>query len=58
MLARLLLLCAVLALAGCGGDAPTTAPSPTQKAPKKLPPEVEFDPATAADKYKGKKTKP
>lgn len=57
MLLRLLILCAVLPLAGCGDAPPTTAPGPAPKA-ETLPPEVEFDPATAADKYKGKKTKP
>jgi hypothetical protein len=57
MLPRLLILSAVLLVAGCGGSATTTAPAP--KADGKLPPEVEFDPATAADMHKkAKKSKP
>lgn len=58
MFPRVLILGAVLLVAGCGGDGtPTTAPAPAPRA-EKLPPEVEFDPATAADKYKGKKPQP
>ena len=58
MLPRLLILGAVLFLAGCGGDAATTPPAPAPKANEKLPPEVEFDPVTATEKYqKGKKTR-
>lgn len=56
MTLRFLLLFAVLFAAGCGGTAPTTAPV----APgAKLPPEAEFDPVTATEKYQKKnKTKP
>ena len=58
MLPRLLILSAVLLVAGCGESAPTTAPAPAPKADSKLPPEVEFDPATATEMYKKKKSKP
>ena len=59
MTLRLLLLGAVLFVAGCGGSAPTTAPAPAPKAEGKLPPEVEFDPATASEMHKkNKKSKP
>ena len=58
MLPRLLVLGAVMLLAGCGGTGTTTAPAPAPQA-EKLPPEVEHDPATAAQKYqKAKKTRP
>jgi len=57
MLPRMLFLCAAVLLSGCGGDAPTTAPPAPPKGDK-LPPEVEFDPVTATDKYKSKKSKP
>ncbi len=54
MTLRLLILGAVLFAAGCGDTAPTTAPA----APgAKLPPEAEFDPVTATEKYQ-KKNKP
>ena len=58
MLPRLLILVAMFLLAGCGeGGSPTTAPA--SKADSKLPPEVEFDPATATEKYqKQKKARP
>ncbi len=61
---RLIVIVSVLLLAGCGETTPTpqatTSPAPTQSGVKnsKLPPEVEFDPATATQKYQKKKTKP
>lgn len=50
---RALLVLAVLAAAGCG-----SAGSPTPAAKEKMPPEVEFDPVTAAEKYKAAKKSP
>jgi hypothetical protein len=49
---RTLLLAALLATVGCGSKA---APTPDAAGANKLPPEVEFDPATAAEKYKAAK---
>ncbi|MBX9579125.1 MAG: hypothetical protein K2X87_02355 [Gemmataceae bacterium] len=44
-----LVLLAALALAGCGRSDPTVPdPAPPAGKAAKLPPEVEFDPATAA----------
>jgi hypothetical protein len=54
MLTRVLILGAVLLLAGCGGDsAPTTAPAPQAK--QKLAPEAEHDPVTATEMYRKNK---
>jgi hypothetical protein len=58
MLPRLLILVVLLLPAGCGESAPTTAPAQAPKADTKLPPEVEFDPATATQKYQKQKTRP
>ena len=49
---RALLVVALLAAAGCGSDPKPTAPAPV---PQKMPPEVEYDPVTAAEKYKAAK---
>jgi hypothetical protein len=46
---RALIVAALIVAAGCGPDA---KPTP---AAQKLPPEVEYDPATAAEKYKAAK---
>jgi hypothetical protein len=48
---RWALLAAVVMLGGCK-DSPSPPPPENQKAAAPLPPEVEFDPATAAAKYK------
>jgi hypothetical protein len=60
---RLLALFAVVLLAGCGqsGSTQPATPDPARSGakPSALPPEVEFDPATATEKYqKNKKPKP
>jgi hypothetical protein len=57
---RPLILGIVLFVAGCGGQStPTTAPATAPKAEGKLPPEVEFDPATATEMHKkNQKPKP
>lgn len=54
MLPRITLFAAlVLALTGCGKSDPTPAdPDPPAGKAAKLPPEVEFDPATAAKQHK------
>lgn len=51
---RIVLLAAlVLALTGCGKSDPTPAdPEPPAGKAARLPPEVEFDPATAAKQHK------
>jgi hypothetical protein len=57
MLTRLFALAACAALCGCADAPPPAAePEPGAKAAK-LPPEVEFDPATAADQYKAAQKK-
>jgi hypothetical protein len=48
---RWALLAAVGMLGGCN-ESPAPPPPENQKAASPLPPEVEFDPATAAAKYK------
>jgi hypothetical protein len=59
---RALVMLAAVLLAGCGEAGPKTQPTPAPPADVKkspLPPEVEFDPATATEKYqKNKKPKP
>ena len=57
---RLIILGVVLLLAGCGQSRPTQlAPVAPGAKQSTLPPEVEFDPATAVEKYqKNKKPKP
>jgi hypothetical protein len=58
MLPRLIFLAAVLAVAGCGETGSPSTPATPQKSAAPLPPEVEFDPATATQKYqKSKKAK-
>lgn len=46
---RVILLLSVVWLVGCGKSTP---PPPVVVKTTKLPPEVEFDPVTAAQKYK------
>jgi hypothetical protein len=54
---RVLLLVAGLIVVGCGSPTTPTTP-PDAKANTKLPPEVEFDPATATDKNLKNKKRP
>jgi hypothetical protein len=48
---RWILLVAAVGLCGCGDNAPPP-PTENQKTAAPLPPEVEFDPATAVAKHK------
>lgn len=57
MRARLLTLIAGLIVVGCGSSTTPTTP-PNANANTKLPPEVEFDPATATDKNLKNKKRP
>ena len=59
MLFRLAVLAACLMLTGCGETTPTaTLPQSNGAKAAPLPPEVEFDPATATEKYKAAQKKP
>jgi len=51
----LLILTFALAVVGCGPTTPTTASAPAAQPGGALPPEVELDPASAAEKHKSKK---
>jgi hypothetical protein len=49
----------VVVLGGCtSGSKPTSAPQNPSPAASPVPPEVEFDPATAAEKYRKAKQRP
>ncbi|MBX9626205.1 MAG: hypothetical protein K2X82_20570 [Gemmataceae bacterium] len=59
MLTRITLLAALVLLTGCGRSDPTPAdPDPPAGKAAKLPPEVEFDPATAAKQHSKKTYRP
>jgi hypothetical protein len=52
----MILLAAVLAVAGCRESGSPSTPATPEKAARPLPPEVEFDPATATAKHQARKT--
>jgi hypothetical protein len=58
MILRLLVLAACVALCGCADDPHAASEPPPGAKAAKLPPEVEFDPATAAEQYKAAQKKP